>query len=726
MDKIGFLTGSVYRINDDARAAVLDKLTDDVRASVSEDARVYEGVAFANEVARNNGDELSLDGLDLTDYRRNPVILVNHGRTNDGLPIGRAIKTEKTDGKLIVRYVLDEEDDYALRVAKLIDNGTLRGLSVGWRTIEATPIKAEDAGDPFAPHRITKSSLLDISTVGVPADADALNKERGYTMTRETIDYLFERVAGVSSKAPTATPDKPPAKEIDLTDVNRRIDDLRTTIDTIGGALGIEGFIGGGATVKPSEEITVEDARKVLEDLVNNTKGAKMPNTVIDNENRSIATMVLELEKRAKRGEEFDVEFGRKLDRLAAQVANRQAMDAGGDRIIGGVLDNFDADGVELAAGVAQVMAKKFGVSESEHKRLQDTCEENYRDLTGRDLYGKNKGGERVLTTTNTSSFISDKLGSVIWRRAQLASRVAGLIPPYRMTASNELFPLGLGDIVMYPTGEGVEATEVTPSSANVRIKAYKATFKVVTNSEVRYDSVIAFASELLTAIRRSMPKQIDRWLLSADNAVANNINQDTAGAPTGTNKQFQLGSGFAGLRKRALNAASQFDSTAIAKGDLKAEMLLDLLARLDDEAGANPSTVFVVPTRTFYRLLALDEVTKPGDYGSQATLLTGDLRRIYGKRIIVSPDFAMSKADGKISNVAANNNRGAILAFDPTQYRFGNYLPFELETDRNAGADQDVIVGRQRLGFAGRVDGTDGWDGTATDKAVAMITNIA
>ena len=451
-----------------------------------------------------------------------------------------------------------------------------------------------------------------------------------------------------------------------------------------------------------------------------------MTTSTIDMDTRSLATLVLELEKRAKAGEEFDRDLGAKVDRLLINSSRHQLDIAGGQRVIGGEFDDFDSEGIELAAGVAQVMRKKFNVHPEDHKRFQDVAEGNYRELTGRDLFSKTADGVRVLSTTNTSSFISDKLGSVIWRRVRLASRVASLINPYRMTAANELFPLGFGDIVMYPTGEGSETTEVTPSTGNVRIKAYKASFKVVTNSEARYDSVIAFAAELLAAIRRSLPAQMDRWILSADSAVANNINQDSAGAPTGTNKQYGLGSGFAGLRKRALQHASQNDVTAIAKGDLKATHLLDLLQKLDDESGANPQTVFVVPTHTFFRLLALDEVSKPGDYGNQATLLTGDLRRIYGKRIIVSPDFAKAKANGKVSATAGSNTLGGILAFDPTQYRVGNYLPFELETDRNATTDQDIIVGRQRLGFAGRADGTDGWDGSNTDKSVALQANVA
>ena len=280
MNRNGFITGTITPVGTNERAAILKGLTPEMRAAVGDNARIYEGVAFANEVARNNGDELSLDGLDLTDYRKNPVILTNHGMSNDGFPIGRAVEVNKVDGKLTTRYILAEGDAYADRVAKLIDSGVLRGLSVGWRTIEATPINPADAGDPFAPHRITKSSLLDISVVGIPADPDGLNKPRGLrngiTLDSETFEALLGRIVAKREEGadpapaaddPGATPE--PAAT-DNSALEKEVADMRADINAIGGALGLEGFITGDPPADDPAEITVDQARENVRKLTEN------------------------------------------------------------------------------------------------------------------------------------------------------------------------------------------------------------------------------------------------------------------------------------------------------------------------------------------------------------------------------------------------------------------------------------------------------------------------
>ena len=169
---------------------------------------VFSVTIFANELSRD-GVSVDIDGMDFSNYRKNPVVLFAHdysGTTgSSGLPIGRTVSLARTpDGRIRADFEFLSGDPFADRVRNAWNRGFLRGASIGWRAIEARP---SERGRGL---RIVKSELIEWSIVAVPADPDAL---RGaYTrVMRALIEPGHARDSPAKPEVPSEAP------EIDLT-----------------------------------------------------------------------------------------------------------------------------------------------------------------------------------------------------------------------------------------------------------------------------------------------------------------------------------------------------------------------------------------------------------------------------------------------------------------------------------------------------------------------------
>lgn len=130
--------------------------------SVDETNGTFEVVASIQNVDRD-GDVILIDGIDITNYLKNPVILFGHDYWS--LPIGCALEVIKGDGKMIVKgkFASGEANPFAQQVRKLYDEKILFAVSIGF------------IGKQWEGNLCTACELLEVSFVPVPANADALS-----------------------------------------------------------------------------------------------------------------------------------------------------------------------------------------------------------------------------------------------------------------------------------------------------------------------------------------------------------------------------------------------------------------------------------------------------------------------------------------------------------------------------------------------------------------------
>jgi HK97 family phage prohead protease len=129
-----------------------------------------------------DGEVLLPSGIDLKDFRKNPVVLLNHDQ--GGLPVGRAVSVKRSSDGIIAEVQFAERpaghpssvEWIPDTVFNLFQQGILKAFSVGFIPKEMREPSDKDFkkfGDDVR-NIVSKWSLLEFSVVNVPANQDAL------------------------------------------------------------------------------------------------------------------------------------------------------------------------------------------------------------------------------------------------------------------------------------------------------------------------------------------------------------------------------------------------------------------------------------------------------------------------------------------------------------------------------------------------------------------------
>jgi len=158
------------------------------------------------------GDVTSVDGIDLANYTRNPIVIFNN---HVDQPIGRMLNVRVDGGKLKGNLHLAPKttSPRLAEIHALVDAGILRAVSIGVIPKESLSLKSG------AKHHV-KSELVSISLVAIPVNVDALMSVKGAskeikkeifkTQTRNA--SLAERIA--ASKAAIKSYNEEEKKEV--------------------------------------------------------------------------------------------------------------------------------------------------------------------------------------------------------------------------------------------------------------------------------------------------------------------------------------------------------------------------------------------------------------------------------------------------------------------------------------------------------------------------------
>ena len=138
---------------------------------------------------------LRADGVDLSRYERNPVVLNTHNHGDVSQIVGKAAM--RVEGAEVVGRVTFTEATQAGREAlALARDGMLSAVSVGFEPLKARELRrgetdGEGARQVTGPARVvTEWSLLELSVVPVPADPNAVKRayQEIHTMSKRASD----------------------------------------------------------------------------------------------------------------------------------------------------------------------------------------------------------------------------------------------------------------------------------------------------------------------------------------------------------------------------------------------------------------------------------------------------------------------------------------------------------------------------------------------------------
>ena len=120
------------------------------------------------------------DGIDYTQYMRNPVVLFMHEREfekkEDGkgsAVIGRCLKIYKKDTDLVATIEFDEKDEFAQKIAGKVERGYIRMASM-YADVKATSSDTELVLPGQVYETVTACKLVEISIVDIGGNDDAI------------------------------------------------------------------------------------------------------------------------------------------------------------------------------------------------------------------------------------------------------------------------------------------------------------------------------------------------------------------------------------------------------------------------------------------------------------------------------------------------------------------------------------------------------------------------
>ena len=142
-------------------------------------------VVISTSGVNSYGSRVLTEGIDLRQYRLNPILLWMHRRSfsGDAMPIGR-IDNLRIDGdRLIGTPVFDQKDEFAKKIESKWEDGFLRMASAGIEVVEVS--NAPEYVQPGQTRAtIIRCKLEEVSIVDIGANDEALQLSHGGKVLR--------------------------------------------------------------------------------------------------------------------------------------------------------------------------------------------------------------------------------------------------------------------------------------------------------------------------------------------------------------------------------------------------------------------------------------------------------------------------------------------------------------------------------------------------------------
>jgi len=616
----------------------LNSLFDVVEKDAKSDVLTIKG--YANTVSKDRtGDVIVKEAWEkggMDDYLKNPIILAFHDYSR---PVGTTVDYNVTDKGL---EIVAEISKAAGEVYNLIKDGVLKTFSVGFSIKDADYEKEDDT------FYIKDLSLYEISVVSVPANQDStFSLAKSFTDVDEYNSFkkAFDKV--VEEKEDVQSIEKEPSQDNILKEINMDKKELQEMMaKTAAGA--VESYKT--EVAEKEAQATAEAKLKAIE--VGKTQAEKTAEALEtkikedgDNYSKAIAEMSDEL-KAAK-------------DEMAAmQKSKMQFSEVGSDAPTEDELTSMFVTAKALNKDIKDLDSAKSIIEKS--TRFSDTDWETTWNGMVMDQIQNRVVVENVFNTM------------------QMNARVMNF-PSNPDTGKDATWVDGStfndGNNVGTAFNDASSGTTKKHALSEVTLTAHKLATREYIGYEEEEDAIVPIANLVRDAIVRRMARTSDASILGTGVTAPFTELEENAGGNASN------------------NVATANSSTLITTANL-------LTARSNMGIwGHNPSDLVIFMHQdAYYGIMDETSLVTVDKYGPQATILTGEVGRVYGMPIVVSDAFE-----------AAGSDEAQAIIVNPANYVLGNYRNLTIETARDVVAQQRALVATRRFGFVAKESGAAG-----------------
>jgi len=342
--------------------------------------------------------------------------------------------------------------------------------------------------------------------------------------------------------------------------------------------------------------------------------------------------------------------------------------------------------------------------------------------------YAKANELEHSTQTGFGDEWVQDGWATTIIQKARNENRILSLFNSVPMPSDPFNMPTEGTDPVVMAGAETTDASQLVHNNSNVTPFSKIGTGKVILASGMLKSRVGISEVELEDAhvnvlqqkrkqLQRALADAMDAVLLNADPGATGNINYnggtiDSTDA-TDVNGKFLYGGGQ-GLNRVPLKTAPT--TLLLNMGGIPTlNAMWSLIALLNEAYMEDQDNLaYIVDTRTGLALKNIPEFLTVDKYGSNATVLTGEVGKIGAIPVVHSSKMKLANDDGTVSSTASLNKKGrALLIYRPT-----NYIGYR--RNPNVWNVTDPDFGATILGVSVRM-ATQRFD----NEGIAMLKNI-
>ena len=601
---------------------------------------------YANTVSKDRtGDVIVKEawtkgGMD--DYLKNPIILAFHDYSR---PVGTAVDYNVTDKGL---EIVAEISKAAGEVYNLIKDGVLKTFSVGFSIKDADYEKEDDT------FYIKDLSLYEISVVSVPANQDStfslaksFSDVEEYNSFKKSFGKEVEEVKEELQKE-----EKEPSQDNILKEINMDKKELEAmmaksataALDSYKAEVAEKAEKSAAEATLKSIEMGKTAAEKTAEALEAKIK------TEGDNYSKAISEMSDEL-KSAKE------------EMAAMQNSKMQFSEVGSNAPSKDELNQAFITAKILGVGIQDTAMGKSLVEKASSNRI-NSDDQNWETTWNANMFEEMKNRVVVESIFNT---------------VQMNARIMHF--PSNPDAGMNATWVDASNQNDFNDGTEIGTAFADASAGTVRkhllndvaLTAYKLATREYVGYEEEEDTLLPIANIVSDAITRRMARTSDASILGTGVAAPFTELEEFAGGHTG-------GSVTTGGTTTTITSAN----VHTARTNMGAW-------------GHNPSDlVLFLSQEAYYGLVDDANVITSDKYGEKATILTGELGKIWGIPMVVSDAF---EAQGASAAQA--------MLVNPSNYIVGNYRNLTVQTAEDIVAQQKAIVATRRFGFIAKEDGT-------------------
>ena len=608
---------------------------------------------YANTVSKDRaGDVIVKEAWEkgaMDDYLKNPIVLAFHDYSR---PVGTTVSHSVTDKGL---EIVAEISKAAGEVYNLIKDGVLKTFSVGFSIKDADYDREEDT------FFIKDLSLYEISVVSVPANqnstfslAKAFDSEEAYKAYKEsyapskveaTVTVVTDEV--VKEEVDVNTIEKEASQDNILKDIDMTQEEIQETMEQTA-QKAVDAY-----KAEVAEKETSLKAEAELDSL-------KIGKTQADKVAEALEAKIKDNDDNyAKAIEEMSAELKSTKDELAARAKSKMSFSEAG-------ANEPTADELNAAYITSKITGKSVDQLDFGKKLIEKATRWADADWE---------------TTWNSNIFQGIQNRVVVepvFQQIAMNARVMNF--PFNPDTGADATWVATGtfndgDAVGTAFNDASSGAVAAHGLTEVTLTAHKLATREYIGYEEDEDSIIPIAGIVRDAIVRRMARTSDASILGTGQAAPFTELEELAGGHSGNNV------------------------TTGSTTDLFIKSELHTARTNMGQWGHNPADlVLFLSQAQYYSLVTDSDVTTVDKYGDNATILTGELGKLYGIPLIVSDAFEAAAA-AKALGILVN----------PQNYLIGNHRGLTVEMATDVVAQQRAIVATRRFGFIAKEAGAAG-----------------